>query len=39
MRLKPTSRAFLMGLAIGAASIFALGFVDLWVHPENPKSA
>jgi hypothetical protein len=38
MRLKPTSRSFLLGLAIGAASILALGFLDMWIHDEIPKN-
>ena len=35
MRLRPTSRSFLLGLAIGAASILALGFLDMWINDEG----
>jgi len=35
MRLQPTSGWFLLGLAIGAASILALRFLDMWIHEEK----
>jgi hypothetical protein len=38
MRLQPRSRSFLLGLAIGVASILALGFLDMWIHEEIPKN-
>jgi hypothetical protein len=38
MRLEPTSRSFLLGLAIGAASILAFGYLDMWIHPEAPRT-
>lgn len=39
MRLRPTSRSFLLGLALGAASILALGFVDMWINDDSPAGA
>jgi len=34
MRISPASGTFVVGLAIGAAAILALGFFDLWLRPD-----
>jgi hypothetical protein len=34
MRVSPTSRAFVFAIAIGAAAVLVVGFVDLRMRPS-----